>query len=431
MLGLFLVAAGCSSGSYDKIELMPSPTIYTDTPFDPFQKLTVEAFAEQGVLNYVTDRRPATANDAQPYYADERGYLTRAGVARIAATPPFESWEEVRAVTLGGEREFERDLSVVSVEETGVLPAGLTPFHINAPPEGEMEAVARAFVERLDRQMAVSGSDDVFIYVHGYNVNFEYPLLVAKEMQHFLGYRGAFITFSWPATPSRLAYFKDLETIDPTVRTLRVFIEFLRERTRVRRIHLIGYSAGSRIAFGAVNQLALQQDSVDTAPVLETLLLIGSDIDPVHFLQGVADGLLDVCNRIAVYMSREDSALDMSRRVLSQRRLGQIWAPEEVPPEIEARIADIPSLEFIDVSFSDGSAAGNGHWYFRSSPWVSSDLFLSLLTDRTPEQRGLTRASGGAIWRFPEDYPDRLRLVLSESDEPLAASFDAQASVGR
>ena len=415
-LALALVAAGCASASYDSVDLMPAPALYAGAGYDPFTSLTPESFAELGALNYVTDRRPAEPEEPQRFYADERGYLTRVGVAEIRSTPRFRSWDEVRDVTLSGRRDAERTLRVEGIEEFGVLPAGLTPFHVGAPAPEEMEAVARTFSDRIDRQMALSGLRDVFIYVHGYNVNFEYPLLVSKEMQHYLGYRGAFIAFTWPATPSRFAYFKDLGTIEPSARTLRSLIEFLRERTDAERIHLIGYSAGSRLVFNAAYQLALASRRSEGADEsrLASIVLVGSDLDPVHFLQGVADGLLDVSDRIAVYMSSSDAALGLSRTVLSQRRLGEIWSPEQIPRELEERLIEIEGLELIDVSFADGAGAGNGHWYFRSSPWVSSDVYLSLMTGLGPDQRGLARDVADAVWRFPDDYLDRLDLSVSE-----------------
>jgi len=411
-----LALAGCASGSYDSVALMPPPLLHQTGGFDPYGGLSPESFAEQSALLYVTDRK-SSGKDDRPY-ADARGHLLRAGVATVTATPPFRDWDDVRSVTIEGLGTEDYELSVSAVEEIGVLPVGLTPFDVEAPADAALEEAAADFVARIDRQLALSGSEDAVIFVHGYNVGFEYPLLVSKELQHYLGYRGAFITFAWPATPSRYAYFKDLETTDATVRTLRMFAQFLTERTRARRIHLIGYSAGSRIAFGAAYRLALEAaDAPDGDPPgrLGDLILLGSDIDPVYFLQGVADGLLDVTDRVAVYMSETDSALGLSNFAFAQRRLGETLGPEDLSEALEARLARIDRLELIDVSGADGAEAGNGHWYFRSSPWVSSDLLLGLLSDLGPAGRGLTRAPGTALWRFPEDYPDRLRQAAHGS----------------
>jgi esterase/lipase superfamily enzyme len=405
-----LALAGCASGSYDSVALMPPPLLHQTGGFDPYDALSAESFAEQSALLYVTDREPGGAG--QRPYSDARGHLLRAGVATVTASPPFRDWDDVRSVTIEGRRAEDYELSVSEVEEIGVLPVGLTPFNVEAPADAALEEAATAFAARIDRQLALSGSQDAVIFVHGYNVGFEYPLLVSKELQHYLGYRGAFITFAWPATPSRFAYFQDLETTDATVRTLRMLAQFLTERTRARRIHLIGCSAGSRIAFGAAYRIALETAATpdgDPAARLGDLILLGSDIDPVYFLQGVADGLLDATDRVAVYMSETDSALGLSNLVFAQRRLGETLGPEDLSEALEAQLAEIERLELIDVSGAEGAEAGNGHWYFRSSPWVSSDLLLGLLSDLAPADRGLTREPGTAVWRFPADYGKRLR----------------------
>jgi esterase/lipase superfamily enzyme len=408
-----LALAGCASGSYDSVALMPPPLLHQTGSFDPYGALSAESFAEQSALLYVTDRKQTGADDRP--YADARGHLLRAGVATVTSTPPFRDWDDVRSVTIEGLRTQDYVLSVSEVEEIGVLPVGLTPFDVEAPADAALEDAAADFAARIDRQLALSGSQDAVIFVHGYNVGFEYPLLVSKELQHYLGYRGAFITFAWPATPSRFAYFQDLETTHATVRTLRMLTQFLTERTRARRIHLIGYSAGSRIAFGAAYRIALEAAASpdgESLARLGDLVLLGSDIDPVYFLQGVADGLLDATDRVAVYMSETDTALGLSNLVFAQRRLGETLGPEDLSEALEAQLAPIDRLELVDVSGADGAEAGNGHWYFRSSPWVSSDLLLGLLSDLSPTDRGLTRAPGTAVWRFPEDYGGRLRRAL-------------------
>ncbi|NIT60672.1 MAG: alpha/beta hydrolase, partial [Aliifodinibius sp.] len=50
------------------------------------------------------------------------------------------------------------------------------------------------------------------IYVHGYKVVFENPMLVATELWHFLGYDGVMVGYAWPSTPSRWAYLRDTDT---------------------------------------------------------------------------------------------------------------------------------------------------------------------------------------------------------------------------
>jgi hypothetical protein len=90
---------------------------------------------------------------------------------------------------------------------------------------------------------------------------------------------------------------------------------------------------------------------------------------------------------------------------------------------LEARLARIDRLELIDVSGAEGAEAGDGRWCFRSSPWVSGDLLLGLLSDPGPDDRGLTRAPGKAVWRFPPDYAPRLRQAAPRSGAARVAQL--------
>lgn len=48
-------------------------------------------------------------------------------------------------------------------------------------------------------------------------------------------------------------------------------------------------------------------------------------------------------------------------------------------------------LIVIDVTDAEDAAAGNGHAYFRQSPWASNDMLMTLMYYLSPEQRGLFR----------------------------------------
>lgn len=386
---------------------MPSPTIYAEAGVSPFEGITNTTEAsERTKLFYVTDRMPAGTNDAQGSYNNERGHILRAGIARVQIDPPLNSWDEVKQVTLLDNRDQDFKLRLSKVNEIGVLPFSLSRYFQNAPSQRVMDAAGRTFAAQVDAQLAKSRNKDIFIYIHGYNVDFDYSTLVSKQLQHFLGYQGAFISYNWTATPNRLAYFRDQESVLSTRRNLRALIEYLSENTRARRIHLVGYSAGTRLAFEAAYQIALQPSSNAR---LGRLILIGSDLDTSFVLHSLEDGLLDAVQDVTFYQSQTDSALAVSKFVFGRQRIGQTSEPGTVPPGLVSGLKSFDSLNIIDVTDAEAADAGNGHGYFQSSPWASSDLFISLLTDKTPGERGLVRAPGDMTWRFPANYPDVLR----------------------
>ncbi len=77
-------------------------------------------------------------------------------------------------------------------------------------------------------------------------------------------------------------------------------------------------------------------------------------------------------------------------------------------------IRENPSLEWIDVTGAAGSSTGNGHDYFRQSPWVSSDILAMLALGLDPAQRGLVKDETKMVWRFPDNYIEQLQLALKE-----------------
>lgn len=403
------VLVACGPNVYDSLELMPSPTLYSAAGFDPFPTQKEERLAASSPLFYATDRQPSGPKDPQAYYNNERGHALRAGVADVSLYPQLQSWEEARRITLLGKRDKKYTLRVNAVAETGFLPFSLTSLMPDPPPQEQKQAEGRHFAKQINAQLAKSANKDVFIYVHGYNVDFNYSTLVSKELQHFLGYQGAFVSYNWAATPSRLAYFKDQETAMATRRNLREFISFLSENTRADRIHLIGYSAGSRLAFETAYQIALQPGP---GPRLGELVLISSDLDRSFFVQSLEDGLLDAVEDVTLYLSQSDQALALSKIVFGRERLGQAFDENSLWPALRTKLVAEERLHIIDVTDAEQASAGNGHRYFQASPWASSDLFLSLLTDKGPKARNLVRAPGSAVWHFPPDYPARLKASV-------------------
>lgn len=412
-MALTLAAAGCGEGSYNEISLMPPPVIYEQGALDPFAGQSAAEVETHTRLFYATDRRIAGPEDKQPLYANDRGVALRVGTVDVAMDPPAEDWNDLRQITFGGENAG-RSLRVTGAQEIGPLPFSAGDGRGEAIPAAVSSEASRGFKRAINRQLALSGNRDAFIYVHGYNVDFEYPTLVAKELQHYLGYQGAFISYNWPATPNRFAYLRDLETANATRRNLRELVEYLSDETDARRIHLIGYSAGSRLVFEVAYQIALQNQERSTPRArLGQVILIGSDLDRLYFGQALEDGLLEGMDRLSIYMSSSDAALNVSKILFGRHRLGQIAGEDGIPERLEAELSQEQRLALIDASDAPGADLGNGHWYFRSSPWASSDIFLTLLSGADPAARGLVREEGKALWQFPADYPARLNRAAA------------------
>jgi esterase/lipase superfamily enzyme len=425
ILAVFMVfsLSGCGGKKLDQIFLMPAPDVYDTGAIDPFTDFDpIGAIPYEGML-YATDRKPAEEGDEKNIYVNERGFLLRLGVGKIKLGITDMTWEEAKEISLLKSRTDKYPLKITEVEEIGILAESYSNF---IPPKvSDIEQPGKDFAAKINAKLAKSKRKDIFIYVHGYKVVFENPLLVATELWHFLGYDGVFIAYAWPSTPKTLAYFSDLETTSLSAYNLRILLEYLARDTDAENIHIIGYSAGTRLVINALNQLALIYKNEDKETFRKYLrighvILTGSDFDRQLFGAYIDEGILKVSKDFTVYLSEMDKALSLSKWLFKRQRLGQMWDESKMTDFIADWLWETEELIFIDVTNAEKSSTGNGHAYFRQSPWVSSDILSTLMYDLSPEERSLTRTREWPMWRFPPDYIETLAGRLVKENPGLA-----------
>ena len=393
---LILSACGSREGG---VQLRPPPANLAEIGITDN---LAEAPPPPGTL-YATLRRPADPDEAARFYADDRGVVMRVGRTRLVFDDGNYDWPEIVALTLEGEQRSAFRIDVASVEEFGILTPSLHRF---VPADVRAEAATadadRRFADAIDARLE-TGSADVILYVHGYRVGFEQTVLIAAEFAHYLGYRGAVVAFSWPSTQSRWAYVSDLDTAAVATFQFRRLLTFLDQRTRTGRIHIIGYSAGTRLVARALADLALEARVGGTPPPIGNVILTGSDIDRGLLGSYIEDGMLDVVDRLTIYLSETDRALALAQWVFARQRVGQAWSEAALSPSVADFLRSEPRLDMINVTGVAGTTEGTGHAYFRDSPQVAGDLLLLLAKDLGPAERGLVRVGDSPIWSFPGD----------------------------
>lgn len=422
-LAVTMILSGCAGSLSRDIEMMPAPALsqHPATGSDDQAANLLPAGQPPMDMLYVTNREPVT-NDApvnEKYYSGERGYLLRAGSARIVFGDTDVSWDEARRISLLKDRPGSFPLQVSEASEFGILQDSVSIFTPETIASNVSEKPTNQFVEEVEQRLSRSRQKDVFVYVHGFKVVFDNPVLVSSEMWHFLGYEGAFIAFSWPSTPDAFAYMKDTETARVSAWGLRLLLELLARQTSAERIHIVGYSAGTRVVLNALHDMALMHlggdlEGLSSRTRLGEVILVGSDVDTGIFASYVLDGLLHVQNRLTLYTSPSDQALGLARRVYSHRRVGQ-FLPGTLDDRMRQFALTSDRLTLVDVEDADHYDDGNGHAYFRSSPWVSSDVLLTLKYNLGPTERGLARADDSPFWRFPTDYLPRFQEALRQA----------------
>ena len=167
----------------------------------------------------------------------------------------------------------------------------------------------------------------------------------------------------------------------------------------------------------ALAQLAMLHTEQDKATIQRKLkighvILTASDFDRQLFGIQIDKGLLKIPKTLTVYVSESDSALGFSKWLFGRERLGQMWKDRKLPDTAVSYLRKRQELIFIDVTDAESATTGNGHAYFRKSPWTSSDILMTLMYDLKPDKRGLIQAADIPIWTFPPDYIQRLRAAL-------------------
>ena len=257
VLILIFNLAACAKKPVNEIFLMPAPDVYDAGAIDPFTDTDpIKQIPYEGIL-YATDREPSSGEGKEAHYLNKRGFILRLGIGKIELGDENITWEEARKISLLKNRAANYPLKVSEIKEIGILADSYSVF--TRPPDIGLEASepARIYADMINEKLAQSKRKDIYIYVHGYKVVFENPLLVASELWHFLGYDGVFIAYAWPSTPKNLAYFSDLETTSLSAYNFRIFLEYLARETKAENIHIIGYSAGTRLVINGLSQLAL------------------------------------------------------------------------------------------------------------------------------------------------------------------------------
>jgi len=433
ILTVTALLSACASAPIDQMDLMPAPDVYGDGLLNPLPESNpFEKIPYNGIL-YATDRAPATAEDKEKYYLNDRGQVLRVGVARVRLGETDIDWQAAREISLLKSRPGNYPVKIQSVEDWGLL-ANTVPFWVDlglVPDSIKIDDATDKFADAINAQLAVSKNKHVYIYTHGYRVVFENPLLVSTELWHFLGYDGVFIAYAWPSTPSKYAYIKDSDTSGGYARNLRLLIEAIAKNTDVEQIHIIGYSNGTRLVTRAMEQFALARQHRTAEENYEELrirnvILIGSDLDRGVFGSYVADGMLDVAKHMTIYMSEHDKALGFSQFLTRRQRLGQLWGSgvNEISPQARHALTKYRDrISYINVSPAEGADSGNGHQYFRSSPWVSSDVLMTLYRGLAPQQRGLAQQEDLPVYTFPADYISRLWSAIEKADPEFAAAY--------
>ena len=219
----------------------------------------------------------------------------------------------------------------------------------------------------IRRRVAGAPLRDAFVFIHGFNTSFENAARRTAQIAHDLKFSGAPILYSWPSQDDVVQYTVDENNVDWTSAHLKGFLNMVSERTGANTIHLIAHSMGSRAL-----TYALESMPVKSPPQFRQVILAAPDIDAGVFTQ-MAEGLKGKANRITLYASSKDYALEASRKVHGLLRAGD-----------SEKMVVVDDVDSIDASLASTDVLGHGYVFNSSILFDIESLFRS---GKPPSQR--------------------------------------------
>jgi esterase/lipase superfamily enzyme len=250
------------------------------------------------------------------------------------------------------------------------------------------------YYSQLAAYIDSSPTNDVFVFVHGYNSSFEDAARRAAQLAYDLDFDGTPMFYSWPSQASTAAYTVDEAVVRPSGRMLARMLDNIVEQTDAARIHLIAHSMGNRALIEALQTYVVMRGREDTRDTFDQLVFTAPDVDRDYFME-VMNTIGDVARRTTLYASENDVALKSSKVLHGAPRAG--LAGET--------IVTIPGMDTIDMSGVEADILG--HSYFAVNEGAIYDLFRLFWRGEPPSDRcGMSRqpVAEQGFWLFDVDF---------------------------
>jgi esterase/lipase superfamily enzyme len=278
--------------------------------------------------------------------------------------------------------------------------------------------------QTLQAKIATTASKEVVLYVHGFNNSFDDAVKSVARMCNDLGPNNfTCIVFSWPAGGEKGAFFGynfDRESGEFSVTDLKKAVRFIAKTPGLKKLHFVSHSRGADIVTSVIQQLnaetyAIGKTFMNEYKIGETILAapdIDIDVAVGKFSATISDpdiprlgqanyGVVynPVRIHLTVYATAGDAALDMSRSMSGNTRLGLVDASSSNDGvTLVSPLKDVVDLISVEQSGSDLF----GHNYFLSSRNVRGDI-VALIRDKkvAGKPRRELEEIQRPFWRLP------------------------------
>lgn len=244
----------------------------------------------------------------------------------------------------------------------------------------------KEFQEELARQMGEDFSRAIMVFVHGYNVGFDEAAMRTAELAYDLRFPAVPAMFSWPSDDKVFKYASDANEVNLSKTKFRKFLESLVKNTGAETIHIIAHSMGARIVADVAS--TRMSDYLGENITVRQIILVAPDID-ARLLPEISDSLNKNAERITLYVSEQDIALNISHSLYGFPRAGNIR-------DGISRAIDIDTIDVSKVEFPKRDILN--HSYFNSSLADLSELLKYGLHPDNRKRLSKIEDENGRYW---------------------------------
>ncbi|MCU1305616.1 MAG: hypothetical protein JWN45_311 [Acidobacteriaceae bacterium] len=320
---------------------------------------------------YATDRAATGSPSPDEYFSNGRDPTARPSLSYGVASVSIPRDHKMGVIEAPKWWKFERKLS----PKKHVTVLSVSPLK------------RKSFLSLLDSDLDAKADATALVFIHGYNVTFADSIKRTAQICYDLGWKGVPLAYSWPSSGKTKLYWADEASVEATVPFFVDFLEDLIARNKLRLLHIVCHSMGSRALTNALITLKLKRRSL---PLINEIVLAAPDIDTQLFTQKVAE-LRSRCERITLYASSKDLALLASHTLHAFPRAGESGTHMVILPEL---------LDTIDASAVDTSLLG--HSYYGDNRSIIGDIYNLLKEHSAPPRFGLQEMDSpkGRYWAF-------------------------------
>jgi esterase/lipase superfamily enzyme len=287
---------------------------------------------------------------------------------RIFVTTTREASDQVGAL-YSATRSSDLGLSsvVVTVPPTHTIGELERPTRLPPDPRTEFSVIEPivygtqdAFVRDINRELAARppGQRSLLVFIHGYNTSTSDAVLRLGQFVEDSGFPGVPILFTWASAAQVPRYVYDLNSA-LVARVKQKEVAAILSRTRAEKVDILAHSMGTFLLMEGLVDAQLA-GRINPGQRIDQIVLASPDIDIDLFRTQI--GLLpqSVVDRISILVSKDDGALNISRRLAGGvDRVGAADADE----------LDELGVTVIDLSQIEDSNSGS-HSKFAGSPEV-------------------------------------------------------------